>query len=179
MPPPWWEADFVKRCAPYFVILNSLHARASSAIICTQKTKKHASRAKKEKCGRRDLNSRLRARSGPVLTVPRTVIHYRPVQVPFPENKKRKMRKTGLEPVWNAPHAPQTCASASSATSACRPPLPGLSTVHIITHPGRFVKGISRFFRKFAFSRKHPKSPAYPVRRASRLCPATGSSRCR
>ncbi len=30
------------------------------------------------------------------------------------------MRKTGLEPVWNAPHAPQTCASASSATSAYR-----------------------------------------------------------
>ena len=33
---------------------------------------------------------------------------------------QKKMRKTGLEPVWNAPHAPQTCASASSATSAYR-----------------------------------------------------------
>ena len=28
------------------------------------------------------------------------------------------MRKTGLEPVWSYPHAPQTCASASSATPA-------------------------------------------------------------
>ncbi len=31
------------------------------------------------------------------------------------------VRETGLEPVWCIPHAPQTCASASSATLACRP----------------------------------------------------------
>ena len=30
------------------------------------------------------------------------------------------VRKTGLEPVRSDPHAPQTCASAGSATSACR-----------------------------------------------------------
>ncbi len=28
------------------------------------------------------------------------------------------VRSTGLEPVWSYPHAPQTCASASSATTA-------------------------------------------------------------
>ena len=28
------------------------------------------------------------------------------------------VRETGLEPVWYEPHAPQTCASASSATPA-------------------------------------------------------------
>ena len=28
------------------------------------------------------------------------------------------VRMMGLEPIWNTPHAPQTCASASSATSA-------------------------------------------------------------
>ncbi len=33
------------------------------------------------------------------------------------------VRKTGLEPVRCKPHAPQTCASASSATSAYKTPL--------------------------------------------------------
>ena len=28
------------------------------------------------------------------------------------------VRLMGLEPIWSAPHAPQTCASASSATAA-------------------------------------------------------------
>ena len=30
------------------------------------------------------------------------------------------VRETGIEPVRFSPHAPQTCASASSATPACR-----------------------------------------------------------
>ncbi len=39
------------------------------------------------------------------------------------------MRKTGLEPVWCYPHAPQTCASASSATPAYLEPLTGIEPV--------------------------------------------------
>ena len=54
------------------------------------------------------------------------------------------MRKTGLEPVRCEPHAPQTCASASSATSACDNYVNG----YIIHDCGGFVK------RNFDFSRK-------------------------
>ena len=50
------------------------------------------------------------------------------LQVPYLDKQKTihldgflfMVRKTGLEPVRSNPHAPQTCASAGSATSACR-----------------------------------------------------------
>ena len=67
------------------------------------------------------------------------------------------MRKTGLEPVWESPHAPQTCASASSATSAWL--VVGVFSVRvfvlptgdIIAHPFPFV---NRIFKKNCEIRK-------------------------
>ena len=63
----------------------------------------------------------------PALTAPGS--HSLPaLQVPYLDKQKTihldgflfMVRKTGLEPVRSDPHAPQTCASAGSATSACR-----------------------------------------------------------
>ena len=76
------------------------------------------------------------------------------------------MRKTGLEPVWESPHAPQTCASASSATSAWL--CVGVFTVRvfvlptgdIIAHPFPFV---NRIFKKICENRK--KSASHENRR--------------
>ena len=58
------------------------------------------------------------------------------------------LRKTGLEPVWDAPHAPQTCASASSATSALPNPV-SLSARSIIARRRGFVKRFFAFFHQF------------------------------
>ena len=76
------------------------------------------------------LDSRLQARSFAALTVHWTVIHYRSYfkSRESLRNAKKEavivtaslflVRETGLEPVRVAPHAPQTCASADSATLA-------------------------------------------------------------
>ena len=64
------------------------------------------------------------------------------------------VRKTGLEPVRCKPHAPQTCASASSATSA----LPFFDDSYIIHLNVRFVntflKNNYNFFEKLAYFRR-------------------------
>ena len=51
------------------------------------------------------------------------------------------VRETGLEPVRVAPHAPQTCASADSATLA--------STVRSITEQATNVNTFFEFFSSF------------------------------
>ena len=76
------------------------------------------------------------------------------------------MRKTGLEPVWNAPHAPQTCASASSATSAYRTDrlvkTGVLPTVCIIAQPPPVVNPLPAIFlrsRREAAKKAAARSP--------------------
>ena len=54
------------------------------------------------------------------------------------------MRETGLEPVRSNPHAPQTCASASSATSAWRHCLSRMLVYH---SPHRLSRGLWNFFK--------------------------------
>ena len=49
------------------------------------------------------------------------------------------VRKTGLEPVRCEPHAPQTCASASSATSASH-------DLYILSYTAAFVNTFSAIF---------------------------------
>ena len=76
-------------------------------------------------CGRRDLPG-LRTGAVPRENRPLDAFLTRGLQVPYLDKQKTiqmdgflfMVRKTGLEPVWSEPHAPQTCASASSATSA-------------------------------------------------------------
>ena len=61
------------------------------------------------------------------------------------------MRKTGLEPVWCVPHAPQTCASASSATSAFVLQDILSLTDDIIPQSGGFDKGKFQIFMKLQY----------------------------
>ena len=99
------------------------------------------------------IDSRLRARSLRVLTVHRTVIHYAPLQFPpCPRPIKKRntscssfllVRETGIEPVRFSPHAPQTCASASSATPACR------RDCNNIVHYTLFLKFVKSFLKKY------------------------------
>ena len=98
------------------------------------------------------IDSRLWARSLRVLTVHRTVIHYAPLQFPpYPRPTKKRntmcssfllVRETGIEPVRFSPHAPQTCASASSATPACRRDCDNVTIIH-------FFSRLSTPFLKF------------------------------
>ena len=76
----------------------------------------------------RDISALLRSSVSAALTTHRVVIHYRAPSSPVVKFAPRKrgrllptsfvVRETGLEPVRCYPHAPQTCASASSATLA-------------------------------------------------------------
>ena len=59
------------------------------------------------------------------------------------------VRKTGLEPVRCKPHAPQTCASASSATSAFVVPDDFMIILQTESFVNRFLKNIFYFFEFF------------------------------
>ncbi len=64
------------------------------------------------------------------------------------------VRETGLEPVRCEPHAPQTCASASSATPACRV-LRNMYIIHENSEKSRvFSKKVEIFFAIFYCSPK-------------------------
>ena len=56
------------------------------------------------------------------------------------------VRETGLEPVWYSPHAPQTCASASSATLAY--------LKYQLIYYSIYLENVKTFFQKSRFDAK-------------------------
>ena len=85
------------------------------------------------------------------------------------------VRETGIEPVRFSPHAPQTCASASSATPACRRDCDNV--IHY-TLFSQFVKPFFKFscdfFDFYRISKKMygktKNSCSFPLAKAVKLC---------